>query len=272
MDYYAVIGNPVAHSKSPQIHLAFAQQEGVKIDYRRILATNENFVATVETFIRERGCGLNVTLPFKIKAYQQCSELNHYAQAAKAVNTISFNTHGDWIGANTDGIGLMRDLNANLKITIAQKNVLVLGAGGAVRGILLPLLQEKPDQVVIANRTFEKAESLANEFTDLGAIRSSEFSDLKSTKFDIVINATAASLSNQVPPISAAVLKPESVCYDLAYSDQDTAFLSWAKTHSVAVASDGLGMLIEQAAESYFIWRGFRPDTSSVFSLLRPSR
>ena len=272
MDYYAVIGNPVAHSKSPQIHMAFAQQEGVSIDYQRILANEETFIATVENFIRNQGCGLNVTLPFKGKAYQQCIELNHYAQVAKAVNTISFKPNGDWIGANTDGIGLLRDLKSNLKIEIAQREVLILGAGGAVRGILLPLLQENPNQIVIANRTYAKAEALANEFTELGTISSSEFSNLKSTKFDIVINATAASLSNQVPPISASVLKPETVCYDLAYSDQDTAFLSWAKINKATTTSDGLGMLIEQAAESYFIWRNFRPDTSSVFSLLRPSR
>ncbi len=272
MDNYAVIGNPVAHSKSPQIHLAFAQQEGVSIDYRRILADDETFVATVEKFFHDRGCGLNITLPFKVKAYQQCTELNDYAQAAKAVNTISFSSTGDWIGANTDGIGLLRDLKSNLGVELTRKNVLILGAGGAVRGILLPLLQENPSQIVIANRTYEKAEALAKEFIAAGTISSSQFSDLKSSKFDIVINATAASLSNQIPPVSATVLKSETVCYDLAYSDQDTAFLNWAKTHHAGTTSDGLGMLIEQAAESYFIWRGFRPDTGSVFSLLRPNR
>ena len=271
MDHYAVIGNPVAHSKSPQIHMAFALQEGAEIEYRRILAEEKNFVDTVNNFMRNQGRGINVTLPFKVKAYQQCAELDEYARSAKAVNTISFNANGDWLGANTDGVGLLRDLKSNLKISVAQKQVLILGAGGAVRGILLPIFQENPDNIVIANRTQDKAEMLADEFSNFGPISSSSFDELKSAKFDIIINATSASLTNQVPPVSSSVLSANTVCYDLAYSDMDTAFIRWSMAHNAGKTSDGLGMLIEQAAESYYIWRGFRPDTAPVFSLLRPN-
>lgn len=250
--------------------MAFANQEGIELDYQRILASAKNFVVTIENFKNEGGRGVNVTLPFKILAHDHCVELNEYAQVAKAVNTISFKSNGDWVGANTDGVGLLRDLKANLGITLAQKNILVLGAGGAVRGILLPLLQEQPNQLVIANRTHTKAIALAEEFIHYGDISSLELSKLETNSFDIIINATAASLSDQIPPISATVLKANTVCYDLAYSDRDTAFISWAKKHRAGKTSDGLGMLIEQAAESYFIWRGFRPETSAIFPLLRP--
>lgn len=269
MDHYAVIGNPIAHSKSPQIHSAFAQQEGVVIDYQRILSSEEDFIVTVNKFKQHNGSGINVTVPFKVRAYQQCSELNEYAKAAKAVNTISFAADGSWIGANTDGIGLLRDLKSNLSVAIENKRVLVLGAGGATRGILLPLLQERPECILLANRTFEKAEQLTKEFTNNELLTSCRFEELGNTSFDIIINATSASLANEVPPISEATLNQETLCYDLAYSDTGTAFLTWAQSHSVKLRSDGLGMLIEQAAESYFIWRGFRPDTTSVIKLLR---
>lgn len=271
MNHYAVIGNPIAHSKSPQIHSAFAQQEGVVIDYQRILSSEEDFIVTVNKFKQHDGSGVNVTVPFKVSAYQQCAELNEYAKAAKAVNTISFAADGSWIGANTDGIGLLRDLKSNLNVAIKNKRVLVLGAGGAARGILLPLLQERPKCIFLVNRTFEKAEQLAKEFSSNGLITSCRFNELGNASFDIIINATSASLANEVPPISAATLNQDTLCYDLAYSDTDTAFLTWAQSHSVKLSSDGLGMLIEQAAESYFIWRGFRPDTASVITLLRPA-
>ena len=252
--------------------MAFAQQEGVEIEYQRIRADENEFVAIINQFKLAGGRGLNITLPFKLAAFQECTQLDDYAQAAKAVNTVSFTANGDWLGANTDGIGLLRDLQANLNITVTEKNILVLGAGGATRGIVLPLLRENPQQIVIANRTYAKAQELATEFSLFGPVRSSEFSALPSGCFDIVINATAASLAQQIPPIAASILKPSSVCYDLAYSDQDTAFISWAKAHNAGKVSDGLGMLVEQAAESYFIWRGFRPDTNPVFPLLRPNR
>ena len=269
MDNYAVIGNPVAHSKSPQIHSAFAQQQGTIINYQRILADESNFTTTIKEFNRNGGLGVNITVPFKVLAYEQCSQLNNYARSAKAVNTISFDEQGNWIGANTDGIGLLTDLQSNLNAEIKQKRVLILGAGGATRGILLPLLQQAPANITIANRTVEKAQQLAKEFSGFGPINQCEFNQLGSTPFDIIINATSASLENQVPPISTATISLNTLCYDLAYSDTDTAFLHWARAQNAGRLSDGLGMLIEQAAESYFIWRGFRPDTSKIFELLR---
>ena len=270
MDNYAVIGNPIAHSKSPQIHSAFAQQQGLAIDYQRILAEESNFTATVKKFKRDGGIGLNITVPFKVLAYEQCSELNDYARIAKAVNTISFDEQGNWVGTNTDGIGLLRDLQSNLNTEIKQKRILVVGAGGATRGILLPLLELAPASLVIANRTVKKAHQLVKDFSDFGPITQCEFSQLGSIPFDIIINATSASLENQVPPINASTISSDTLCYDLAYSDSDTAFLQWARAQNAGRLSDGLGMLIEQAAESYFIWRGFRPDTGQVFDLLRP--
>lgn len=272
MDHYAVIGNPIAHSKSPQIHTAFAQQEGTEINYQRILSSEKNFVESVTKFFQDGGRGLNVTVPFKVSAYQQCVEINEYARAAKAVNTISFTTDGEWIGANTDGIGLLRDLSSNLAITIKQKRILVIGAGGAVRGILLPLLQEQPASLVVTNRTYEKAKTLEDEFVDFGPITSTALNKLDDNLFDIIINATSASLDGDLPPISASTIHRGTVCYDLAYSDNNTAFLNWAQSHSAGKTSDGLGMLVEQAAESYYIWRGFQPDTKRVLNQLRPNR
>lgn len=270
MSSYAVIGNPIEHSKSPQIHTAFAHQEGVEIEYQRILTDEQNFITTVNQFYQNDGCGLNVTVPFKVLAYQQCTQLSEYAQAAKAVNTLSFTEQGDWIGANTDGMGLLRDLKNNLQTKIEQQNILIVGAGGATRGILLPLLQERPKCITLANRTIEKAQGLVNEFASYGTLVVNEFVQLGLSKFDIIINATSASLSNEVPPIPRSVIETDTLCYDLVYSDTDTAFLAWAKTCGTKRCSDGLGMLIEQAAESYFIWRQFRPDTTEIFALLRP--
>lgn len=268
-DRYAVIGNPIEHSKSPQIHSAFAQQENVQISYEKILAAENEFTDTVNKFQQQHGLGLNVTVPFKIKAYQQCIKLSPQAQAAKAVNTISFNQAGEWLGANTDGIGLLRDLTVNLKCKLADKHILILGAGGASRGILLPLLEERPANIVIANRTIEKAEQLANEFSSLGAVTACAYQDLQDQSFDLIINATSSSLSNQVPPVPKEAIGKDCVCYDLMYSNEDTAFMRWAKLNHAAKTSDGLGMLIEQAAESYFIWRDYRPDTAEVFTQFR---
>lgn len=270
MKKYAVIGNPIKHSKSPQIHSAFAQQEGTVIDYSRIIADEDNFIKTVNDFFTGGGAGLNVTVPFKVLAYQQCSQLNEYAKAAQAVNTLSLSQNQQWVGANTDGIGLLTDLKNNLQVTLKNKSILILGAGGATRGILLPLLKETPSKVVIANRTVEKAFELATAFNDQGTIKGCGYEQLGDSIFDIVINATSASLNDALPPISKSIVNHNSICYDLAYSDNPTAFTAWAKQHGVKSTHDGIGMLIEQAAESYYIWRGFRPNTQEVFSLLRP--
>ncbi len=268
---YAVIGNPIQHSKSPQIHLAFAKQEQVAISYDRILAEQDQFSKHVNDFVSHGGLGLNVTVPFKLVAFQQCQQLNEYAQSAGAVNTLSFDADTGWAGANTDGIGLLADLKNNLGLQLKDKTILILGAGGATRGILLPLLQQHPSQILIANRTVAKANSLADSFSIAGNIDSCGFNEIDTQKFDLIINATSASLNNDVPPIPTSTVGEDTICYDLAYSDQPTAFLQWSNQLNAKKSIDGIGMLIEQAAESYYIWRGYRPDTSPVFKLLRPS-
>ena len=267
---YAVIGNPIKHSKSPQIHSAFAKQEGVEINYQRILAEPSQFKTSINQFIEAAGAGLNVTVPFKIEAFKACTNLNEYAASAKAVNTMSFSANGIWNGYNTDGIGLIADIKVNKQLTLSNKSILILGAGGATRGILLPLLQERPASITVANRTISKATQLANDFTTHGSIEGCGFEHLENKNFDIVINATSASLSNELPAIPNHIVTKNSICYDLAYSDDPTPFLLWAKNQGVTCSFDGLGMLIEQAAESYYIWRGYRPTTSSIFTLLRP--
>ncbi|MDW3095974.1 MAG: shikimate dehydrogenase [Gammaproteobacteria bacterium] len=270
MNKYAVIGNPIKHSKSPQIHTAFAQQENVNIDYQRIQADKNKFISTVNQFVKDGGLGLNVTIPFKVKAYEQCLQLNKYAKAAQAVNTISFDPNTGWLGANTDGIGLLKDLKNNLNLQIRDKNILILGAGGATRGILLPLLKEAPTQILLANRTISKAIDLANAFSSEGNIDGCGFKDIDTQAFDVIINATSASLDNNLPAVPETIISTESVCYDLAYSDKPTAFIEWSNKLNAKLSIDGIGMLIEQAAESYYIWRNFRPDTKPVFKLLRP--
>lgn len=267
---YAVIGNPIQHSKSPQIHTAFARQEGVALEYQRMLSKTDCFIADVNAFHANGGLGLNVTVPFKIDAFHHCSQLDNYALAAQAVNTISFNSSGDWLGANTDGIGLLRDLTCNLNLELQQRSILILGAGGSVRGILLPLLRQQPNQITIANRTLAKAEQLAEQFSIHGNITACAYQQLGSDPYDLVINATSASLNQALPPIPDGIVSPASFCYDLAYSDQATVFMQWAARLGVDSISDGIGMLIEQAAESYAIWRGYRPDTEQIFKLLRP--
>ena len=270
MNKYAVIGNPIKHSKSPQIHAAFAQQENINIDYQRIQADKNKFTSTVNQFVKGGGLGLNVTVPFKIKAFEQCQKLNQYAQAAQAVNTISFDPNIGWLGANTDGVGLLKDLKNNLNLQLKNKNILILGAGGATRGILLPLLKENPAQILVANRTPSKAIELAKTFSKEGAIYGYGFEEIDAQSFDIIINATSASLDNVLPPVPDTIINTETVCYDLAYSDNPTAFIEWSNKLNAKLSVDGIGMLIEQAAESYYIWRNFRPETKPVFSLLRP--
>jgi len=268
---YAVIGNPIKHSKSPQIHHAFSLQEKVTIDYQRILAEDNNFTSSIDDFFSSGGLGLNVTVPFKIVAFRQCQQLNEYAQAAGAVNTISFDSDIGWIGANTDGIGLLTDLKKNLNLQLSNKNILILGAGGATRGILLPLLKEQPACILVANRTLEKASELVDTFSTQGNIECCGYQNIDTQEFDLIINATSASLNNEVPPIPDKTVGTETVCYDLAYSDKPTAFINWSTKLNAKRSIDGMGMLIEQAAESYYIWRGFRPETKQVFELLRPT-
>ena len=269
IDNYAVMGSPVAHSKSPQIHTEFAEQTKQDIFYQAIQVDDGRFKAAIKDFQTQGGKGLNITVPYKGDAWEVSEARSSRAERALAVNTISFDNAGKIIGDNTDGIGLVRDLTINQDIAIKDKDILILGAGGAVRGILDPLFDEYPGRVVIANRTVSRAEKLADIFSDRGDISACGFDGLAGSSFDIVINGTSASLQGEVPSLPEALLNDNACCYDMMYSSIDTPFVSWAKAHGASKASDGLGMLVEQAAESFFIWRGVRPDTSNIIQLMR---
>lgn len=269
IDNYCVMGNPVAHSKSPQIHAAFAEQTRQNIFYQAILVDEGKFKDSIKEFQRQGGKGLNITVPFKPDAWEASDQMSRRAERAVAVNTISFNDEGKIAGDNTDGIGLIRDLTINHKLSIKDKNILILGAGGAARGILDPLFDEQADRVVIANRTVNRAEKLVDIFSDRGDISTCGFDELVSSNFDIVINATSASLQGDVPPLPEGLVNKNTCCYDMMYSAADTPFVAWAKAHGAGIALDGLGMLVEQAAESFFIWRGVRPETGLVIDLVR---
>ncbi|MES2024757.1 MAG: shikimate dehydrogenase [Pseudomonadota bacterium] len=265
-DHYAVIGNPIAHSKSPDIHARFAAQTQQDLDYERLLAPLDGFVASVQKFIRNGGKGLNVTVPFKLEAYALATTLTERARAAGAVNTLKFDGN-TMLGDNTDGVGLVTDIVRNAGVAVANKSVLLLGAGGAARGVILPLLNEKPAKLVIANRTHSKAVDLVNRFAPHPRLEVSDFAVLDDA-FDIVINATAASLASEVPPISPRVFAKHTLAYDMMYGAAPTPFMQFATQHG-AIARDGLGMLVEQAAESFYLWRGVRPETAAVFAELR---
>jgi shikimate dehydrogenase len=265
-DRYAVIGHPIAHSKSPDIHARFAAQTRQDLTYERLLAPLEGFVHTVQTFIAQGGNGANVTVPFKLEAHALATMLTPRARAAGAVNTLKFDGTAI-LGDNTDGVGLVADIVHNAGIAIGGRRVLLLGAGGAARGVLLPLLGEQPAELVIANRTASKASELATQFAAQGNVRAADFAAVQG-RFDVVINATSASLAADVPPISPAAFATNALAYDMMYGKEPTVFMRFAAQHG-AVARDGLGMLVEQAAESFYVWRGVRPDTASVFAALR---
>lgn len=271
-DRYAVIGNPIAHSKSPQIHAAFARLTLQDLTYEAILAPIDGFTATVRAFIAAGGRGLNVTVPFKLEAYALADTRSPRAEAAKAVNTLAFSDagiHGD----NTDGLGLVADLTRNLGLELAGKRLLLLGAGGAARGVLLPLMAERPAVLTLANRTAAKARQLLAEFlphADGCPMDAGGFAELSGRQFDLVINATAASLADEAPPLPAGLYAPGSLAYDMVYG-RETPFLAAARAQGAARLADGLGMLVEQAAESFFLWRGVRPDTAPILAQLRAS-
>jgi shikimate dehydrogenase len=268
MDRYVVFGNPIGHSKSPLIHRLFAEQTAQQLDYSTSLAPLDDFSDFARAFFLE-GRGANVTVPFKEEAFRLAHSLTARAQRAGAVNTLSKLADGTLLGDNTDGAGLVRDLTVNAGFSLKDKRILLLGAGGAVRGALEPLLAEQPASVIIANRTVDKAELLAELFADLGPVSASGF-DWLQEPVDLIINATSASLTGDVPPIAGSLIEPgKTVCYDMMYSKEPTSFCRWATEHGAAVSMDGLGMLAEQAAEAFFMWRGVRPDTAPVLAELR---
>ncbi|MFP5409865.1 MAG: shikimate dehydrogenase [Gammaproteobacteria bacterium] len=262
-DRYAVFGHPIAHSKSPLIHAAFARQTGQDMRYEAILAPLDGFAASVAAFAAAGGRGANVTVPFKEEAYRLADRLSPRAQLAGAVNTLSFDAAGI-AGDNTDGAGLVADLTRNLQRNLTGRRILLLGAGGAARGVIGPLLDQQPAALVVANRTVRRAQDLAELFGR--GVSACGFDGVDST-FDLVVNATAASLAGELPPLQAAIFAPGCLAYDMMYG-RDTPFLAFARKHGAATA-DGLGMLVEQAAEAFQGWRGVRPDTAPVIAHLR---
>jgi len=269
VDQYGVFGHPVSHSLSPFIHGVFARDTGQQMSYRAYDVAPEEFTERVQHFFGEGGRGLNITLPHKLIAVEVAQELTARAAHAAAVNTLALQDDSNILGDNTDGAGLVRDLCDNLGLIITQRRLLILGAGGATRGLLAPLLGLDPAIVVIANRTPERAEALAAAFTDLGVTQGMSFAYVGDTPFDVVINATSASLSGEIPPIPPGAIGPQTVCYDLAYGRSAMAFVRWAQQAGCALAVQGLGMLVEQAAESFRLWRGVRPETKQVLAVLK---
>jgi shikimate dehydrogenase len=270
LDRYAVIGNPIEHSKSPDIHLLFADQTGEQLTYEKILADKDKFPNVVSEFFYNGGKGLNVTVPFKNDACAFVDELTDYAKNASAVNTIYKNDDGKFIGANTDGIGLLRDLKKTLRIPIISKKILIVGAGGATQGIVEPLLNENPAQLIIANRTTSKADAIAEQFKDFGNVTSCALSEIPKQPFDLVLHATSVGLQGNNVELPVEIIGPNACCYDLLYSEQDTPFMTWAKSHNAGTVVDGFGMLLEQAAEAFYLWRGMRPDTGMAYHYFRP--
>lgn len=273
IDRYVVMGNPIAHSSSPFIHTQFAQQTGQTLDYGKEWVAVGELDKALDKFKQAGGKGANITAPFKLAALEyvmkkegNCAER---AKRAGAVNTIKFQTEGGCLGDNTDGVGLIRDITQNLNWSIRNKKILMLGAGGAVRGVLEPILLEKPGKLIIANRTFEKAKMLATLFSDLGNVEACSFNELAGMQFGLVINGTAASLQDETFSLPQSLLTVDACCYDMSYGDKAEAFLQWAKTQGCKKYTDGVGMLVEQAAESFYIWRGVEPDTQPVISLLK---
>ena len=269
-DRYALVGHPVEHSRSPVIHTLFARQTGERLSYELIDAEPANFETAVRGFKAAGGKGLNVTVPHKEAAFELSDETGTEAQRARAVNTLSFLSNGRIRGDNTDGIGIVRDLTANHEQTLAGKRILILGAGGTARGIIGPLLDAEPREIVLANRTAERADQLVAQFANAGGVlEACPFAALANMEpFDVLINATSAGLKGDNPPFPPDCVGAESFCYDLAYSLKDTPFVLWARQHSAGKAAQGWGMLIEQAAESFFIWRGVRPETRPILERL----
>jgi shikimate dehydrogenase len=272
IDRYAVFGSPISHSKSPRIHRLFAEQTGQPLSYDAQEVKAESFAPAVSAFFDAGGKGLNCTVPLKELAYRYATERTERAERSKAVNTLALQADGAILGDNTDGCGLVTDLITNHQLALTGKRILILGAGGASRGIIGPILEEAPTRLIITNRTAEKAVQLAEEFGSLGDIAGCGFEALDGQRFDLILNATSASLSGQLPPLPEHLLAEGGNCYDLAYGNEPTAFVRWGFTQGALKSLDGLGMLVEQAAEAFFIWRGVRPQTRPVIDLLDAER
>ena len=273
-DRYAVIGNPIAHSKSPQIHAEFAKATGQDMEYSALLAPLQEFRATVEKFCAQGGKGVNVTVPFKLEALHIATTLSPQAKNAEAVNTLRFDSDSSILGHNTDGIGLIRDIQKNWGFAIKGKRVLLMGAGGAARGVAAPLVDEQPECLVIANRSLDKVHQLIKhlqQHTLIGAttLQASPYEQLGGRQFDLIINATASSLNDTLPPVPGSVFGSASFAYDMMYGRGLTPFLQFAQQQDAGILADGLGMLVEQAAESFYLWRGVRPATEPVIALLK---
>lgn len=266
IDDYAVMGNPIAHSKSPSIHSLFAEQTQQSILYTAIHVDLGGFKQAVGNFVATGGKGLNVTVPFKQEAWELVTKKSERAERAGAVNTIKIEDNM-MFGDNTDGVGLVIDLTLNHGIELKDKNILLMGAGGAARGVLVPLLKENPASLFIANRTPDKAKDLAVDFSDAGNVEGGGYEHLPDKKFDIVINATAASLQGELPPLPDTILNDDACCYDMMYGAEPTTFMKWADKHGAKKVIDGLGMLVEQAAESFYLWRNVKPKTKAVIEM-----
>lgn len=266
---FAVFGNPIKHSRSPLIHAAFAQQCELRLEYRAVRVELDDFTRAVSAFFDGGGQGLNITVPFKEQAAALATELTPRAARASAVNTLWRDAEGALHGDTTDGVGLVRDMVANLGWRIQGQRVLIVGAGGAVRGVLEPLMRELPASVHIVNRTIERAETLAREFGVLGKLTAGGYEELADRQFDLVINANSAGLSGEAPVLSAGILSERCCCYDLLYGAEPTSFMRWAAQNAAWAVSDGLGMLVEQAAEAFYVWHRQRPETQPVIQQLR---
>ena len=271
-DRYGVIGHPISHSKSPVIHAQFARQTGQDLTYEAIDIAPEDLAGTLDTLIYEGFKGLNVTVPHKNAVADLVDELSDRARLASAVNTITSEDGKRLTGDNTDGIGLVRDLKRNLRFELQDADILILGAGGATRGIVPSLLEEEPREILIANRTVERAEELARAFgpdgDDLGPVTACRFDELDARQFDLIINATSAGLRGEVPPFPASIIDAEVLCYDLSYAMKPTPFVAWAQENGAENVRQGWGMLVEQAAAAFRIWRGVRPDTKPILANL----
>ena len=268
-DCYAVFGNPISHSKSPVLQMAFAKQTAENIVYTAHCVEADDFIAAADQFFRDGGKGLNITVPFKLDAFYYAQELTPRAQKAGAVNTL-IKQENKIIGDNTDGVGLVNDISQNLQWPLTHKKLLILGAGGAVRGVLGPLLANNPTSITIANRTLEKAQTLAQAFSNEGHVIACTYENLtQETSYDIIINGTSASLHGSLPNLPESVISRSTYCYDMMYGAQNTLFMQWCLDHGALAVADGLGMLVCQGAESFYLWRGTYPKTQPVIDQLR---